>query len=428
MTEPQWLTAWSRDEGVARARALFGRTFADDGEAGPEPGTPDGVWSAPGHVSLAGGHTDYNDGLALSFALPHRAYVALRRREDDVVRLLSEQTEEVWTIRLSDVEPGGVRGWGASIAGVAWALRQSGFPVVGFDAVVDSNVPLGASISGSAALECAVAVALSDVFGLGLSDTAEGRAVLVAAGRAGENSICGVSTGGISQAAALLATAGSALLVDFLPGLQAADFAQQVPLDLGAAGLSLVVADTRAPGQLVGTRFGDRRACCETAAAYIGVQTLRGLDPARLEEAGARLAANDTTGTLARRVRHVVSENLRVAELAALLRAGLGSDGLPDEARAARAGELLTASHASLRDDYEVSSRELEVAVEACLSAGAYGARMTGAGFGGSVVALVPQGDVEKVAESVTAAFADAGLTAPVFLAAPASQGAGRDV
>lgn len=427
MTDPQWLPAWSRNEGAARVRALFGRTFHDDGVAGPEPGTPDGVWSAPGRVTILGEHTDYNDGLALATALPHRAFVALRAREDDVVRLVSEQADEPWTIRLTDVEPGAVRGWGTSVAGLAWALRQSGFAVRGFDAVVDSTVPLGASLSSSAALGCAFAVALSDVFGLGLTEDATGRAVLAATGRAAANSIVGVPAGGIDQAASLLCTEGNALLLDFRPGLPAAEFAQQVPFDLSGAGLTLLVIDTRAPRRLVRTQYADRRASCETAEAYLGVRSLRDIQPAGLEAALARLAPFDSFGALAKRVRHVVTETASAADLAALLHEGLGEGGMPDELQAARAGALLTASHASLRNDYEVTSPELDLAQATCLAAGAFGAEMVGGGFGGSVVALVREQDAEGIAAAVAAAFAEAKHAAPAFLTAPPSGGAGRD-
>ncbi len=427
MTEPQWLPAWSRDEGAARARALFASTFHDDGVDGPEPGTPDGVWSAPGWVNVIGEHTDYNDGLAMPTALPHRTYVALRKREDDVVRLASAQADEPWTMRLADVEPGGVVGWGSYVVGVAWALRQSGFAVQGFDAVVDSNVPFGASLSSSAALESAFAVALSDVFGLGLTADAPGRALLACAGRAAENSIAGAPTGGLDQFAAMLCAPGQALLLDFRPGLEAADFAQPVAFDLAAAGLDLLVIDTRAPHALVESQYADRRASCETAAAYLGVKSLRDITPDQLDATLARLAPNDTYGALAKRVRHVVTENARAAELAALVREGLGADGVPDETCAARAGALMTASHVSLRDDYEVTVRELDLSVATCLAAGALGARMTGGGFGGSTIALVRHGEAGRVAAAVAAAFEEAGLTAPAFLEAPPSAAADRD-
>jgi galactokinase len=427
MSAPQWLPAWTRDEGAERARALFAETFHDDADDGPVAGTADGVWSAPGRVNIIGEHTDYNAGLCLPTALPHRTYVALERRDDDVVRLASAQTDEPWTMRLADVHPGAVSGWGAYVVGVAWALREAGYPVGGFDAVVDSCVPFGASLSSSAAIECAFAIALSDVFGLGLGDDDAGRAVLVDAARRAENEIAGAPTGGLDQSASMLCTQGEALLLDFRPGLAAHDFAQHVPFDLAAAGLTLLVVDSRAPHQLVDGQYADRRASCETAANYLGVASLREIAPSDLDEALARLESFDVANGLRRRVRHVVTETARTAELATLVRGGLGADGVPDADVVARVGELMNASHASLRDDYEVTVRETDLAVDASIAGGALGARMTGGGFGGSTIALVRADEVERVAEHVATAFAEAGLAAPAFLAAPPSAAAGRD-
>ena len=174
MTEPQWLEAWSAEDGARRVDELFTRSFD---------GSPEGVWSAPGRVNLIGEHTDYNAGLCLPTALPHRTYIALRRREDDQVRLVSAQAEGVWEASLSDIAPGAASGWGAYVAGVAWALAEAGHKVSGFDAAVDSCVPFGAGLSSSAALEAAVAVALDGVAGLGLAESDAGRAGLVDATR-----------------------------------------------------------------------------------------------------------------------------------------------------------------------------------------------------------------------------------------------------
>ncbi|QAY70197.1 galactokinase [Xylanimonas protaetiae] len=427
MSAPQWLPAWDRAEGTERVRDLFARTFHDDSDLGPVPGTPDGVWSAPGRVNLIGEHTDYNAGLCLPTALPHRTFVALERRDDDVVRIASAQTDEPWTARLADVHPGAVHGWAAYVAGVAWALREAGYAVGGFDAVIDSCVPFGASLSSSAAIECAFAAALSDVFSLGLTDDDAGRTALVDAARRAENEIAGAPTGGLDQSAAMLCDEGQALLLDFRPGLAPADFAQHVPFDLAAVGLTLLVVDSRAPHQLVDGQYADRRASCETAANYLGVQDLREIAPADLDAALDRLAEYDVQDSLRRRVRHVVTETARTAELVDLVRGGLGTGGVPDEAVVARVGELMNASHASLRDDYDVTVRETDLAVEASIAAGAIGARMTGGGFGGSTIALVRVADVERVAEEVAAAFAAQGLTAPAFLLGPPSAAAGRD-
>jgi len=405
MTSPAWLESWSADDGAARVRTLFAEAFGADGD-------PDGVWSAPGRVNLIGEHTDYNAGLALPTALPHRTYVALRSRGDDVVRLVSAQAPgKVWDTRLADVAPGVTTGWGAYVAGVAWALREAGHEVAGFDAVVDSCVPFGAGLSSSAALECAVAVALDAVHGLGLAADEAGRAALSAACVRAENEIAGAPTGGMDQAASLRCTAGHALLLDCRPGLSALESAHAVPFELAGAGLTLLVVDTRAEHALVDGQYAQRRASCERAAALLGVPSLREIDPEGLDETLTRLQDADDAVVLQRRVRHVVTEIARTEEFATLVR-----DGRVDEV-----GPLMNASHASLRGDYEVSCRELDLVVDSALDAGALGARMTGGGFGGSAIALVRADDVDAVVAAVDDAFAAAGLTAPGFLLAPPS-------
>ncbi|MGF0115960.1 galactokinase [Promicromonospora sp. Marseille-Q5078] len=411
MSTPEWLESWTDDEGARRVRDLFAATFAGDGAG------PDGVWSAPGRVNLIGEHTDYNGGLALPTALPHRTYVALRRRDDDVIRLGSAQAPgEVWSARLADVAPGAVTGWGAYVAGVAWALGQAGHPVRGFDAVVDSCVPFGAGLSSSAALESPFAVALDEVFGLGLAGDDAGRAVLVTACVRAENEIAGAPTGGMDQAASLRCTAGHALLVDSRPGLSALESGTPVPFDLASAGLTLLVVDTRAEHSHVDGQYAERRATCERAASLLGVETLRDVDPDRLDETLAALEPHDPEDVLRRRVRHVVTEIARTVEFRDLVAVG----------RPAEVGPLMVASHVSLRDDYEVSARELDLVVDAALGAGALGARMTGGGFGGSAIALVRGDDVDAVAAAVQGAFDAAGLRSPGFLLAPPSAAAGR--
>ncbi|MGW8566873.1 galactokinase [Isoptericola sp. NPDC055881] len=411
MSTPEWLESWSDEDGAQRVRALFAQVFGEDG------GEPDGVWAAPGRVNLIGEHTDYNGGLALPTALPHRTYVALRHRDDDTVRLGSAQAPgTLWTASLADVAPGTVTGWGAYVAGVAWALGEAGHPVRGFDAVVDSCVPFGAGLSSSAALECAVAVALDETAGLGLAADDAGRATLVTACVRAENEIAGAPTGGMDQAASLRCTAEHALLVDSRPGLSALESGTPVPFDLGPADLTMLVVDTRAEHALVDGQYAERRATCERAAALLGVKTLRDVDPDLLEETLAALAPHDADGVLRRRVRHVVTEIARTARFRDLV-----TDG-----RVAEVGPLMVASHVSLRDDYEVSARELDLVVDAALDAGALGARMTGGGFGGSAIALVRAAEVDAVVAAVQGAFDAAGLRAPGFLLAPPSAAAGR--
>ncbi|HEX2804803.1 MAG TPA: galactokinase [Kineosporiaceae bacterium] len=385
---------------------------------------PDGVWAAPGRVNVIGEHVDYNAGLCLPFALPQRTFVALSARDDDTVRVRSLQVtdgsgpgrdtgraaQSRWQGRLAEVAPGNVRGWAGYAVGVPWALGQAGLVVPGFDAVLDGYVPLGAGLSSSAALECAVAVALDDVAGLGLGADDGGRVRLAAACVRAENEMAGAPTGGLDQASSLRCLPGAALLLD------CRDFSvEQVPLDLAAVGLQLLVMDTRAHHALVDGQYGDRRAGCEQACRELDVRSLREVEPDRLEDALVRLDRVEG-GRLRPLVRHVVTEIARVEATVALLRA----DRVPE------IGPLLDDSHASLRDDYRVSCPELDLACSTAVAAGALGARMVGGGFGGSAIALLEADRVDGAAGAVADAFEASGFEPPAFLRAVPSAGAGR--
>jgi galactokinase len=393
-------------ERVAKAfRATFGRD-------------PDGLWAAPGRVNVIGEHVDYSAGLCLPFALPQRTIAAVAVRDDDELHVRSAQfpgPDAGWSGRAADIGPGRVRGWAGYAAGVPWALRQEGHQVPGLDVFVDSSVPVGAGLSSSAALECAVGLALDELAGLGLGADDAGRARLAAACVRAENEIAGAPTGGLDQAAALRSRAGHALLLD------CRDFAvRQVPFDLATVDLELLVMDTRAHHALVDGRYGTRRDACLQACEVLGVAALRDVAPDTLPDALHRLATAvgdpARAAELARRVRHVVGEIERVREVVRLLEAG----------RVRAIGPVLDASHACLRDDYEVSCPELDVACEAARGAGALGARMTGGGFGGSAIALVESAATTLVARAVAESFADRGWTAPAFLRAVPSEPASR--
>ncbi|MFC8492842.1 galactokinase [Streptomyces sp. NPDC057235] len=364
---------------------------------------PDGVWAAPGRVNLIGEYTDFNDGFVLPLALPHTAVAAVSRRDDGVLRLHSADVDGgVVRLAVDSLEPLSGGGWAAYPAGVAWALREAGHPVTGFDLHLSSTVPTGAGLSSSAALEVVTALALNDLFGLGLS-----RPELARLAQRAENAFVGVPCGVMDQMASACAVEGHALHLD------TRDLSYRlVPFDLAAEGLTLLVVDTRVKHALGDGAYAERRAGCEAGARALGVRALREVDAARLPEALARLEDE----TVRRYVRHVVSDNARVERTIALLDAG--------DPRAV--GPVLTEGHASLRDDLRVSCPELDLVVESANAAGALGARMTGGGFGGSAVVLVETDRAEKVAAAVGEAFAPAGYAAPGVFPAVPSAGARR--
>lgn len=355
---------------------------------------PDGVFSAPGRVNLIGEHTDHNEGHVLPFAIDRRTAVAAARRADDVVTLCSDQepdtpvTTTVGALREA-------RGWSAYALGTLWALDVRG----GWDLVVGGDVPLGAGLSSSAALESAVALAVATLSGGGEPD----RWALAKAGRRAENDVVGAPVGIMDQAASLLCREGAALLLDCRTYATV-----DVDLGLDAAGLTTVVIDTRVRHDLADGGYAARRRECQEAAAALGVPALRDAGPDDLDR---------LDGVLLRRARHVVTEQARVRDVVARLRAG----------RPADVGPVLTASHASLRDDFGVSTPELDTAVEAACSAGALGARLVGGGFGGSVLALVDRDDVAAVTGRVTERFAAAGWPEPVVREVAPSAGARRE-
>ncbi|MFK5635801.1 MULTISPECIES: galactokinase [unclassified Ornithinimicrobium] len=397
MSEPTWLPPATDAEVTDSLTQAFVDRFSS---------LPDGVWAAPGRVNLIGEHTDYNAGFALPLALPHRTYAAARWRDDGILRLASLQQERTWEGPVAQVRHGNPRGWSAYVAGVARALADRvGASEVGLDVLVDGRVPLGSGLSSSAALSCSVGVALRDLVpGLRTMPVEE----LVAACVRAENEVAGAATGGMDQTVSLRAVDEHLLLLD------ARDFSV-VPVAWTLPEHEVLVIDTRAHHSLADGQYEQRRRTCEAAADALGLRSLRELSAELLGEPRVRTALGAVPDGL-RRVRHVVTENERVLGLVAALR----------EQDTDRVGRLMTASHTSLRDDYEVSCAELDVAVGAALAAGAPGARMTGGGFGGSAIALVRRDEVEDVARAVHRAFAEADLTAPAFLTAYPSRPAGR--
>jgi galactokinase len=381
-----------------------------------------GRWSAPGRVNLIGEHTDYNDGFVLPFAIDRRTTVTVGRRDDRLLRVSSSFEPGVHEISLDELDPAAMSGWSSYVFGIAWALSiaptradSSAFSAAGGDATgidlssatgldlfVDSEVPVGAGLSSSAALECSVALAFAELWSIDVN-----RSTLAAVGQLAENEAVGAPTGIMDQSASLLGKLDSGVFLD----CRSLD-ADVVELGFATAGLEVLVVDTRVEHAHATGGYVDRRASCERGAAALGVSSLRDLDADDLPRAEEVL--DDETF---RRVRHVVTENQRVLDTVRTLRT--------DGARAI--GHLLDASHVSMRDDFEISVPELDLAVATAQASGALGARMTGGGFGGSAIALVPSESRAAIEQAVVAAFAEAGFAAPTVFTVTADEGARRD-
>ncbi|MCT1558330.1 galactokinase [Helcobacillus massiliensis] len=395
----------------AEAARAAGRAFAD--AFGTE---ADGVFSAPGRVTIIGEHVDYQDGLCLPMAIGHRCFAAVRVTETGRLQLRSRQMpDDAVDVALADLAPGAVPVWAGYAAGVIWALADAHPQLrsgeLGLAILVDGQVPLGAGLSSSAALECSVAQALEELLGLGTTQQER-----IAACIRAENEFVGAATGGLDQSASVRAAQGHALLLDCADGA-----VELEPWDLSEHGLGLLIVDTRAEHSLIGGEYAERRGQTESAAEALGAATLREVADAGADGVRDQLDALEDD-VIRRRARHVVTEICRVREFADLLADG----GVGENLR--RLGELMNASHDSLRDDFEVTVPELDVAVGAARDAGAHGARMTGGGFGGSIIALVDADQMEATAAAVATAFAEHGFTAPVAFAAQPSAGAGRDI
>ncbi|MFZ9226176.1 MAG: galactokinase [Candidatus Nanopelagicaceae bacterium] len=357
---------------------------------------PDLISAAPGRVNLIGEHVDYNDGFVLPFAIEARTYCALRIREDSRIRIASKQEGGApFETDIASLKALTGPIWTRYILGVIWALDVKS----GLEILIDSEVPTGAGLSSSAALECSVAVALNEILDLDIS-----LADLARITQRAENEFVGVPCGIMDQSVSLMGKSGHALLLDCRDLTT-----RQIRVDFANAGLKLLIVDTRAHHALVDGGYAQRRAQCEAVASLLGVKALRDLSLSELEVAREKLPEINF-----KRARHVITEISRVNEAVQALEV--------DDFE--KFGSLMTKSHISLRDDYNVSCSELDIAVDTALNEGALGARMVGGGFGGSAIALIRESDAGRVAAAIERNFKDNGFVAPRFFDSLPSEGA----
>ena len=378
---------------TASASAGFAKQFGS---------APEGVWSAPGRVNLIGEHTDYNEGFVLPFAINRRTYAAVSTRNDGIARVASSFSDEIVEIPLTNISNSTVSGWSAYPLGVAWALIQAGAKPTGFDLYVDSDVPVGAGLSSSAAIECSVAMALNDLWQANLD-----RSALAKIGQRAENEIVGAPTGIMDQTASLFGVLDHVVFLDCRSLV-----AEAIALGLKQNSLEIVVMDTKVSHRLVDGGYAARRAACEQGASQMGVSSLRDLEISDLGKAEEILDP-----LVFKRVHHVVTENARVLETVELLKSS-GPKSI---------GDLLYASHESMRDDFEISIDELDLAVETAMGVGAVGARMTGGGFGGAAIALIESSKIETLKSEVAKAFEARGFKKPELFSVLADAGAKRE-
>jgi galactokinase len=361
-------------------------------------GSPEIICEAPGRVNLIGEHVDYCDGFVMPFAISDRTYAAISRRQDRKIRISSMQRRnEIYETSLDDLQPSAEGKWERYICGVIWAFGEK--VTNGLDILVDGHVALGAGLSSSAALECSVAFRLNELFETNLT-----LAQLAKLAQRAENDFVGMPCGIMDQSVSLMAKTGNALLLD------CRDLStEQIPLDLASAGLELLIIDTRAHHALVDGGYAERRASCESAASKLGIKALRDCSISQLES-----SRNKLTELEYMRAEHVVNDIARVHECVDRLK---NNDFLA-------VGEILTKSHTSLRDLFEISCPELNLAVESALANKSLGGRMIGGGFGGSAIALFKVEDVEQAKFAIAASFKGAGFKEPTFFTSLPSAGA----
>ena len=357
---------------------------------------PEVVASAPGRVNLIGEHIDYSEGFVLPFAIDAVTKCAIAKRDDGKIRIISAQKKnEIIESNLEAIAAKQGSTWSRYIYGVIWAMEIDS----GLDIYINGKVPLGAGLSSSAALECSLATALNHLFHL--EKTLPELARLT---QRAENDYVGVPCGIMDQSISLMARAGYGLLLD------CQDLStRHIKIDFASKSLRLLIIDTQAHHALTDGGYAKRRESCEEVAKIFSIPSLRQLSMESLLAHKAKLSELQF-----KRARHGVSEMLRVLDAVKALEA--------EDFEAL--GQLLNQSHNSLRDDYEVSCPELDLAVDTALSSGALGARMVGGGFGGSAIALIKESDAGTISSTIERAFAKNGFKAPRFFDSLPSDGA----
>lgn len=390
----EWNEPWTRSEGEARARALFATVYDEE---------PTAIWSAPGRINFVGDHTDYNGGLCLPAIIRHRAYVAGRARSDGILRIVDghgpKRTIEVEIDRISAEM---CRDWLGAAAGVVNAMVERGYDGPGLNLAVASCVPQRVGLASTAAFACATSLTVNDLWRLAL-DTPARRVDLAEAAYDAESLVVGESIGRLNEYVSLFGSTRNALLLDCSTSPPAMD---EIALRFREYGLEVVIVDTRTTYGVADA--GERRAECAAAASALGARTLR-----EIADAPNGLSLVEELGevTLRKRARHVITEIHRVRGVVEQL-AAVG----PAHERFVEVGRLISASHASLARDFEVSGPELDLAVVAAQEAGALGAKLVGVGFGGAVIALIRRTARTTLVNALDRAFADAGFEPPRYL------------
>jgi galactokinase len=355
-------------------------------------------YAAPGRINLIGEHTDYNLGFALPIALPERTVATYVPDDGTVITVGSDQEDGDVLIPL-ETTPGDVGGWAGYVAGVMWALRGAGHRIRGGTMSITSDLEMGSGVSSSAALECAVIGALATAAGLRID-----RIELARIAQRAENDYVGAPTGMMDQLASLCGEPRKALMIDFREPT-----VRPVAFDPDAADVALLLINSHAPHQHAGGEYAARKASCERAAADLGVPSLR-----EVQDRGVAALAAVADPVDARRARHILTDNQRVLDVVAALQ----------ESDFIDIGRLFNESQASMRDDFEITTRHIDLIADTAVQAGARGARMTGGGFGGCVIALAPVAKADDIADAIRVAVADAGYHPPTIIRTRAGQGA----